>query len=386
MRKAALLIAIGLMALLATGCWDVKTIQDINYIVSLGFDYKNGKYLIYAQLLDFSNVAKQEGGVGRQPAPVWVGRGEGASVALAMDSLYQTSQQHVFWGHVSTFVFTESVLRRGLEDDVIDTIIRFREMRYTQWVYGTKQPIEKIFTTKPFFNLSPLSSILTQPMSNYEQDSYMRPVKLHRLIADLREPGKTVRIPTLGIETDSWKRNGLADPKLRMDGMFAVTRGKEVVWLDRSGLAGLRWLTTSTNRSMLSLSLDGQATVQLILERPEYRPQVRMEGGSLVLDLDVRIHGRIAEEKVSAGMEDIREEAVRRVAEQVKGTFQYAMERDIDLLQAEHLLYRTRFGDWRNATDSGEHPVRPIRLGDVQVRIFITDSGMYKNRQVERGY
>lgn len=64
MRKTALLkLAAGVVVLISqTGCWDMKTIQDTNYMTAIGFDFKDGKYIVYGQMLDFASVAKQEGG------------------------------------------------------------------------------------------------------------------------------------------------------------------------------------------------------------------------------------------------------------------------------------------------------------------------------------
>lgn len=59
---AGLYILMISLSLLLTGCWDIREVQDINYISAIGVDYKDGEYIIYAQMLDFSSVAKQEGG------------------------------------------------------------------------------------------------------------------------------------------------------------------------------------------------------------------------------------------------------------------------------------------------------------------------------------
>lgn len=73
----------------------MKEAQNINFITALGVDYAEGRYIIYAQLLDFAEIAKQEGKVETGAGKVWIGRGEGKTVDDALSSLYPASQQDV---------------------------------------------------------------------------------------------------------------------------------------------------------------------------------------------------------------------------------------------------------------------------------------------------
>ncbi|TLS52337.1 Ger(x)C family spore germination protein [Paenibacillus antri] len=370
-------VMISCFAALLTGCWDTKNIQDINYVVSVGIDYKDERYVVYAQLTDFSNVAKQQG-TPRTNAPIWVGKGEGATVSQAIQSLYETSQQHVFWGHVSSFVFTESALQQGITAEVIDNISRFREMRYTQWAYGTKEPIEKLFTTKPFFNLSPLSSILNEPMSTYNQYSDTQPIRLHRFVSDLREPGKTVLLPSLGIDDEVWEKNNKKDPKLFVDGLFAIKGDADAIWLELAELTGLIWLDEQTKIFMLSVPLERESEVQLSMTKPKVRTKARMSGETLYLDVDLRIRGRIVEMIGTFDRDALIKNAEERLRDDIRKTFEYAASRGVDVYQAEHELYRERFRTWSEATSRGKHPPSKVELGDVRATVNLTNSGMYK--------
>ena len=73
-----ILMLLSMLSLLLSGCWDNKEVQDINYITALGIDYKDNKYIIYVQMLDFATIAKQESskptekrqfGSAEEPAP-----------------------------------------------------------------------------------------------------------------------------------------------------------------------------------------------------------------------------------------------------------------------------------------------------------------------------
>ena len=364
------------MMLLLSGCWDSKTIQDVNYIVALGFDYKEGEYRVYAQMLDFANVAKQEGGGGTK-ASIWIGEGKGRSVRQAMVSLYDTAQQLVFWGHVSSFVFTESALRQGV-DQFVDALIRYREMRYTQWVYGTKEPIQSLLNTVPFFHLSPLSSILSEPEGNYEQHSFPEPIRLNRFIADMREPGRTVLLPAIGIDKKVWKKDGKPDPKLLLNGLFLIQNGTNVTWIERSHLLGLQWLNNRAEAIQLSLYEGKRKLAQLTMDSSKHVSKAKVQEGTIVLDLEIQTSGRIAELYEEMELEKIRKLAEEKVRAEITQTFEYARRKKVDVYRGEYILYHDRFRAWSELTGNGNRREIPIKLGKVNVRVKVTQSGMYK--------
>lgn len=384
--KRTLFLIIGLTVMLA-GCWDANVLQDVNYVASVGIDYKEGSYYAYAMLLDFSNVAKQDG-AGREDAPVWVGRGKGSTVGEAFRDLYATSQQHMFWGHVVSIVFSESMLRRGVESDFIDTFIRFRELRFTQWVFAAKLPIDELFAARPFFNLSPLSSILAEPSAVYRQDSYIRPLRLQRLMVDIREPGRTALLPCLAVNTAEWKKDGKDDPKLYVDGVVAVTGKRETAWLARDKLSGLRWFDRQARNIALTVQTgETKSQARVLFGHPKTSAKVRMAGGVLVLDLQLDVTGRIVElsEHTDADMDAITRSAERQIRQQITDTFEHAAAQDVDIYHMEHRLYHDHYPVWAKETKLGKTQP-PRRLGSVRVHVRIGNGGMYKVKKMQEDY
>ena len=86
-RICKILLTIPLILLLS-GCWDEKTIQDFHYITAIGIDFKDGEYIVYTQLVDFSAVAKTEAKPTQAP-PVYVGKQKGSSISIAVNKLMQ---------------------------------------------------------------------------------------------------------------------------------------------------------------------------------------------------------------------------------------------------------------------------------------------------------
>ncbi|TVY10143.1 Ger(x)C family spore germination protein [Paenibacillus cremeus] len=371
------LLMLGFMMTLLTftaGCWDIKSIQDTNYVTAVGLDFKNGKYVVYGQMLDFSSVAKQEGGKAGQPPSVWAGTAEGDTISNAFNKLYETSQQRMFWGHVSSVVFTEDALKLGLYP-FLDSLSRVGETRYKPWVYGTKEPIDKIFTVLPFFNLSPIASILHNPIDVYKQFSFIRPLRLYKVIVDFREPNYTVMLPSLEIATDAWKKNEKPDPKLKVSGAYAIQDGKLKGWVEEKQLNGLRWLERSTMRTPLVVYRGEKPIVKVTVEKSKrtITPQTRGQEASF----SVHFSGNVLLDEINVMMDEkaIKQEVTNEIRDQITNTFKYGQEHSIDLYRLTHVLYRESFPAWSRLTQNGSKPIS-YSLQSIDVELNIVHSGM----------
>lgn len=135
MKRKFVLIA-ACMAVLLSGCWDAKEPQSVNFVTALGIDYVKGEYTIYAQVLAFGDISKQESSANTEETQVWIATGKGETISKALMSIYPASQQMTLWTHVKAIVFSKSLLNSNLSE-CLNSLLRSSELRYTPWVYGT---------------------------------------------------------------------------------------------------------------------------------------------------------------------------------------------------------------------------------------------------------
>ncbi|CAN7727265.1 Ger(x)C family spore germination protein [Paenibacillus sp. LjRoot153] len=386
MRKTALLkLAAGVVVLISqTGCWDMKTIQDTNYMTAIGFDFKDGKYIVYGQMLDFASVAKQEGGQSSQPPLIWVGKEEGTTVSDAFNKLYRTSQQRVFWGHVAAYLFTKSALDQGIRK-YTDGAVRYSETRFTQWVYSTDESIEAVFSVIPFFNVSPMSSILMQPVENYRQHSFIPPHRLFWVASKLREPGYTVMLPTLDIEKKTWAKNEKPDPKLKVSGAYMLDKQNKLEWLSDKQSIGARWLNKYTSRTPIVVYREGKA-VQTVNIKPKSHIKVRTQGGQAIFDVEIKAPVGVAEIFEEINEMELEKLVSNQIKEEVEQTFKLGKSLSIDVYSLEHVLYRDEFKVWAKLTNYGEKPLNDYELGNITVKVKLLHSGMLKMKEKTKQY
>jgi len=366
-----------IFSLLLTGCWDIKDIQDVNYLTSIGIDYVEGQYVVYGQLLDFSDVAKMESGKPLQPIPVWVGQGMGDTTLSAVNDLYHTSEMRIFYGQIITVVVSENVLKKGLKE--IDELRhRYYEMRYTPWFFGTTEPIDQIFAVTPFFNLSPLMSLLHQPQESYKQESVIAPITSREFVSDIHEPGKATLLPSLSISDRHWKKGGDPHSMLEMDGVFVLQDGKYRGRLTRENIPGLRWVEPQTQRSPLILRSGGKPQVALSLENPKVKIIPHVKGKEVTYTVDVKLSGNVSEIIQPMSERLMEEKAAELVQNEIKRTFEKGLEIHSDLLQLEHALYRQKNKDWKKIYAERDFKITTESLQEIKVSVKLNNAGKLK--------
>ncbi|KIL38370.1 hypothetical protein SD70_26925 [Gordoniibacillus kamchatkensis] len=375
MRRVYKWLGIFIMLIGLSGCWDLHEIQNIDYITSLGIDFSNNQYTVYAQTLDFSSVAKQESGKPKEPALIWIGKGQGSTLNIAMNDLYNTAQQRLLWNHITHIVVSENALKRGTKN-LFEAVERYREIRFTPWIYGTKENIEQLLTTPAFYNLSPLLNISHEPEENYRQKSLVQPIRFVHFLADNLEPGRTVILPSLKINPKQWTKNQKPDPKLQLDGAFVIHEQKLQGWLDIEHLQGLRWLTSETIRSPLKITKDGKTVGVLSLEHPKFRITEKLDGGPPSYSILVKLSGNIVELLEQTDESLLQKLAEKKVEEEIRSTFINALTIESDIYHLEYDTYLNHYGIWKRIFQQQGLGITKTSLKEINVKIQLNHSGM----------
>ncbi|MCV4232009.1 Ger(x)C family spore germination protein [Virgibacillus sp. LDC1] len=322
MKRAWILVCI--VSLLLSGCWDNKEVQDINYITAMGVDYKDDKYIIYVQMLDFATIAKQESSKPTEKAPIWVGRGTGTTLTEALIDLYTSSQQRISWGHVTALVLSESVLKPKQLSQVFDLTNRSQEIRYTKWIYGTQDKMEDLFTVSPFFQLSPLHSLLHEPRESYIQFSFIRPIQFVNFIRLYREKAATVVLPSLHISAQNWSENLKQHPILEVNGGFLIKNKELMGWLKRSDLLGIRWLASPQSHAAIIVRGNDEAVGSIRLEKPQSSIEVIRKPNDASYRIKLNIIGTVQNMYKKVGIKEMKRLTEDTLRKELYNTFHKA--------------------------------------------------------------
>ncbi|GIP49259.1 hypothetical protein J53TS2_28500 [Paenibacillus sp. J53TS2] len=377
MRAALAILA---LILLLTGCWDMKEAQNINFITALGIDYVEGRFIIYTQLLDFAEIAKQEGTVKTGAGKVWIGKGEGRTIDEALSSLYSASQQRTFWTHVRAVVLSRALLDKQLPD-AVNGLIQTRDLRYTPWVFGTHQKIPEIFSSISLLNESVLNSELLDPEEIFRQYSFVEPIQIIKLMNGIKEPAVTALLPQISCTNEVWKGEGKPVSQVKLTGAYAIAQGSNRGLVDPTMLQGARYV--AFNRMVkfpLTLTLEDGTPVTLSiihshsdigLSEGDENPKVRIR---------VRIKAYITEAgtatRVTAAAID--ELAEKKIEQEIQRSFTAAKAKKIDLYNLEEKLYRHDQARWKELSSRGKPLISLMELDKIQAEVTLVHSSSYK--------
>lgn len=360
-----------------TGCWDVKDLDDYNFVTALGIERKNDKYAVYSEILDVGSVGKKEAGSVSDQKSVWVGKAEGDTVMEAMIQISRTSQQRLMWDHVVVMILSDTMLKEDLTK-VLGGIFRFREIRYTPWLFVTRGTVEKIMHNPPFINETPMATLSHRPDEIFKQSSPFIPVRLLSFVRTYQEPGATLLIPSLQIDETSWKNEGKPQSVLTVDGAFAVQQSN-AAWLSNDELEGLLRTTQAIRQTPLIIKHGKQAIGTAKLGRPHTKMKVSFSNGRPVYSMSITVKGYIQEMTYDRSEAEIKADIEQEIKSQVVATYKAAIAKQTDIYQFEHYLYRKHNAEWKRLKAQNQNKkLDADSLAKVDVNLQLTHSGIYQ--------
>lgn len=366
------------LSLLLTGCWDNKNIQDLNYVTALGIDYKDGEFIVYTQSLDFTNIAKQEGASNKENKPIWISQAKGKTIDRAINNIFKANQLRVVWDYITGIVLSQRMLEKDILPN-IDNLVRYSEVRYTPWIFGTSKPIDTLLSTPSLFGLSSILTILHNPEEAYKQDSTIEPIRFQRFVSEIREPGNTLLLPSLNINQKVWKKDLKKTPQYEIDGIYAIKDGTNREWFPLNQLLGLRWMTYSTVHSFLYLDRGQKPLADLSFSKPKHKVKIAFDqSGQPVFSIYVDVHGSIDELTREAEMKELRKKAELKIIKEIKGTYQKGIKKGIDLYSLKNHLYKQDIQAWKRLSDGNDITLTKESLKSIHVDVSIDHSGMYR--------
>lgn len=382
-RLYKLVVMLGL--LVETGCaTDVKDIDKLNYASTIGVDYKDGKYHGYIQFNDFQTVAKTTD-TQRSAAKIWVGEGVGDSFEESLFDLYRTAQERIYWGHVTAIVISEAAFKQGIRN-IYDSFVRYYEFRLTPWVYGTRESVKDILSTGGFFGQSPLSTILHEPTGNYSQTSYIKPIKLHRLIGQMNENGFTSCIPTLAVNKKNWVEKKNKEPKLMIDGAIFLKNEVYKSYIPLEELTGLRWIQPGSLRAGVAVPSKTEPSVQMVVENPKTKLKMVKIDDHLQYDMDMKASGYVVSRTNNEllGFQQLTQKSTESIEKEIRKSFMEGLKRKTDIYNLEHDLFRYHYQEWKAIPQVEETLLNENEIRDIHIHLNIQHTSNGKNSTIHR--
>ncbi len=356
----------------------MKDIDHVVYVHAIGVDYKDHKFIVYVQFINFTGLAKANAGGGQQKVSTAVGKATGETFNIVTDNIYPSVQQMVSWGHVKGIVFTERALKHAPLKDVFDVLDRYSEIRHTLWVYATKEPIDELFSTVPLLQASVYFSLLANPEDIFQQNSFIRPIRLNRFLADANEPGKTVRIPYLSVSKTHWEENNKTKTMLSASGICFVRHFHLQTCTNRSKLKGIRWVEKDISRTPIYVKKGKRTVASIVVLGPKSKISYKMSGTIPHFTVEVKAKGSVIELREQLTEKQLIKLAQKTVEKEIRQLYQLGKAHNIDVLNLSETMYQQNPNDWKKVSVNGKIPLEKDTLKTVKVSLSIDTSGTRK--------
>ncbi|MFJ8244409.1 Ger(x)C family spore germination protein [Peribacillus asahii] len=380
MKEKKILLLLIACSLLLSGCWDESEPERLVYANGLGVDYKDGKIILYLQIINLNGLAQTEGGGGGSTSKADVGRAEGKTMEEATFNLYHTLDRRLYWGHLSFVVLSEEAIKAGILQQAADFIDRYRETRYRMYFFATQDSLKEIMLINPIESISLAFSKFSDPDANYRQSSFIQAINLRELIIDLDEPAHQAKLPIIKL-TNQWSTQDGPKKEPLIESIAVVSDHELIGILPKHIMNGARLVNKSFARDSVSLSMSSNknttTSVLVYDKKVKIKPVVEKDG-------KVRFHIKI---KLNANAQTMTEKKKRKELENklkqaihnnIYETYHFTRKKGIDIFKLSQVLYRDNNKAWKRVQKNGEIPLEEDTIKSLSLDIQLKSSGKIK--------
>lgn len=372
MNKKILSIMLLAFTTLLSGCWDVTEPQRMYYVHALGIDYKDGNYETYMQIIDFANIAKSEQPNNPQAQQAEIGHAKGKTIEDSLFDLYHSIDQKAFWGHITYIILSEEVMNNNKVNQVLDFLTRYRETRYQIWIYGTKEPLDKLLVVTPINNKALTLSKLGDPINSFKQESFVRPIDLRKLVIGLNEPSHEVYLPLVSIDR-GWVSSKGQSESVEIKGITLLSKEGLKGFLTEENANGIKWMNNETIRSEITGQIgEHKQFVTITLDHLKVLISPVVKNENVQFDIEIKMEANVLGITEEITTEEIRQLVKKQVEKEVRETFKESLALNTDIYRLSEQLYRKDVKTWKKLENNGkidltEDSIRKIKINVVKV-------------------
>lgn len=374
MQRVKFILLLPLLLILS-GCWDSEENERMFYVHAVGVDFVDGEYVVYLQIINFSNVAKSEQATREENQSV-VNSAKGKSVDEAIFKLYNSIDEKVYWGHLSFIIFTEEALKQGTLNSALNLLTRYVDTRYNVWVYSTKSSLNELLNIPTLLKRAITLTKAADPLNSYEKNSYIAPVNMRKLILKLNEPCYETYIPFLKIN-DGWKSLTDSAKSIEIEGVTLINHKTYKGSLEGEKIKGLQWMTNETKRSGLVTEIPNKENEYMTIVITGYQVKVEpiVKNGHVKFDINIQCNAFLNAFSDSVTPEIVKKGVEKQIKKEILTTYTEALEMDIDIYRFSEKLYRKDLKAWKKLSSNGKLNLTEDSIGNIHITVNKVASG-----------
>ncbi len=279
-KRFRLVILTLTLALLMTGCWDAKDVDQRSFVMGIAFDLAEteDRYVMTIELPVLSGFASQSSGEG--PKSVMFST-VGTSVAQMATHFESRTWRELFFGHTQAIIISEDAARKSIRPflDFFDRNPRI-DRRLTLFI--SQGEAQEIFKTKdPREDL--VSVYLNQMLNTLTNTARVVKMNFQDSLRNLESNGDTIL------------------PRVRSSGTEAVIAGgalikdyKLIAWLGENETRAAAFLYNNVSGGLIVVNVDDNLYAYA-MRSASSETKAKLKDNQLIFEIEVKSEGDIIE-------------------------------------------------------------------------------------------
>lgn len=327
MRRSLKFIALILVFILLTGCWDKVEINDRAYIIAIGIDVTADKdeedkelYRITYTTPNLSVITGQGSGPSRFIKSV-----EESSLFGAYKKLSTRLNKQLNFDHTKVIIFGKSLLEHtGHLKEVLDHLNRNSMYARTLFVLTTDGTANELISLSPEGQV-PTGLYITQMYQNNEKET-LRSFSVHlgELVNQLRGSKGNGLIPKIVP----------GDKDLEIGGAAVVKEYALIGWLNDKDMRSIGWMKGEGKGSQMWIR-ENDVVIPYEISSSDASMEFKAEQGRLSIDITVNSEGDITEYIMDPKDELFKDKIISELEKKIETKMEEEMQGAVKRIQGE---------------------------------------------------
>lgn len=383
-RMYRLLLPVAI-ALLLTGCWDRREINDVAFVVATAIDLERvqgeKRYRQSVQIplpSQLGGMGSQGGGGGTSGGsgkPWYIESKSGKSVREGTERVQKALSRELTFSHRRVLILGEELARDGLEP-VIDLLGRIPQNRLSTYFYVARGEAQSILRVDAPVEQTPAETAREMAIAFMKEPRTLKDLT-YALLLEGQDPFLPVISPSGTVPGPT----GKAQTTLKIDGMAVFAGDKLAGFLDERTTAGALWALGQARVPTVALQVPGRpgrTSIQFYENLTEIRPLI--QGESITMSLRIRAKGGIVENNTDlnwasgTNMRQLESLAAKEIASNVEAAVRQLQALGSDALGFGHQVHCKNPALWRRIAPTWRERYPKVKV-QVEVIPLVENSG-----------
>ncbi|MCA0969324.1 Ger(x)C family spore germination protein [Halobacillus litoralis] len=371
---------------LLSGCWNSNELDELGIAVSVAIDKNDeGDYLVAVQVINPSEIAT-DAPTNRPPVSTYSTTGE--TLLDAFRRLSAKSPRQIYFSQMRLVIIGSKLAEEGVMPS-LDFLYRDHEFRTSFYVAVAKNaPAEVMLSIVTPYEKIPANKIMNSIDNVQKNWGVSKGVSIDKLIADVRDKGKSPVLPGIDLLGDPEVGNNMsnvenvdAPTKLEVDHLAAFKEDRLVGWLSEMESQGLNYATGDVRSTIVTHPCDDEGTISVEILRTQSSMKSKMDGSTPEVTIMVEAEGNVAEVdcKIDLGSPESIQEVNKEVEKQIEKTIQSSVtaaqeELESDFLGLGSAVHRDNPTYWKSVEDEWDQQFTELDVS-IEVKAKIRRKG-----------